>query len=201
MSGYFVNRHKSFTDRSEAVLTAYDRADAELSDRIGQAAAAATATSPAGQRVVLAALRSQIADAHQVLNGTLQQADELSDRTTPIDYPSDDETVKALDDYTDDGSGMDPDRKHYDDLPGQGPVPPFMPNPYDTPNCTGGEVLGIQGDVFVSGLQPGGALTAAPTGLGVLLMPFELRDFWNSITGAKERPTTIAWVSDEPRRH
>jgi hypothetical protein len=80
---------------------------------------------------------------------------------------------------------MDPDRKHFDNLPGQGPVPPFMPSPYDTPNCTEGEVLGIQGNVFVSGLL-GAALTATPTGLGALLLPFEVRDFWNDLNGAKD---------------
>lgn len=107
-SGALRDSHQQFAGRSAARLggaastdSAFDsqltRADAisragiaRLDDIVAQnratAAAAASATSPAAERPVIAALRNQIAQAHSVLENIQQQAAGLTGETRALGY-------------------------------------------------------------------------------------------------------------------
>lgn len=111
LSGALVTAHRGFANRSTAALAHASGADATLSTRAATAAvltragaarlealaresqatsrAAATVTSPAGQRAILAALKSQVDRASQVVEDTQRRAGELAGEVRMVDYPLD----------------------------------------------------------------------------------------------------------------
>lgn len=112
LSGALVDAHRSFVDRSAPSLGAGARNDARLQAHMMTAAtitqsgasrldaiaaatratshAAATVSTPTGERVILAALRSQLAGANDVLNTSQQQAAGLAGQVRNLRYPFDD---------------------------------------------------------------------------------------------------------------
>jgi hypothetical protein len=112
-SGVLITRHRAFATTSAATLSGASQTDASLythtahaatitqigAQRIdaiaaqtratAQAAAAPSAQSPAAQKVILTALRSQIAAARDVVNTTSTQASELAGQIRALTYPLD----------------------------------------------------------------------------------------------------------------
>jgi hypothetical protein len=111
MSGELISRHKTFAEEDAARLAGAAQTEAALQSHVTTAAtlthtgaqqldaiaaqtratsqAAASATTPAAERAVLTALRSQLAQAHHVVNTTTQQADGLSSQIRALKYPLD----------------------------------------------------------------------------------------------------------------
>jgi hypothetical protein len=109
LSGSAVSAHRDVADRSASALRQASSTDATLSTHVEDAAAltrsqaarldalaresqvtsqaAATVTTPAGQRAVLAALKSQVDRATRVVDETQQRARELSGHIQLLDYP------------------------------------------------------------------------------------------------------------------
>jgi hypothetical protein len=112
MSGALIARHKTFADQNAARLAGAAQTDAALQAHMTTAAtlthtgaqqldaiaaqtratsqAAATAATPAARRLVLIALRSQLAQAQDIVNATKQQAAALSSQIRARQYPLDD---------------------------------------------------------------------------------------------------------------
>jgi hypothetical protein len=112
-SGILITRHQLFATDSAATLSAASQTDASLhthtaaaasltqigAQRIdaiaaqtratAQAAAAPTALSPAAQKAILTALRSQVAAARDVVASTTTQASELAGEIRALQYPLD----------------------------------------------------------------------------------------------------------------
>jgi hypothetical protein len=108
LSGALFERHNDFADRQAHHLSTAGHTDTTLASRLASAAtlthngahqldtiveetrtltqAAAGARTPADQRMVLAALRSQVAAANTVLTTTRQQASALADSIRGLDY-------------------------------------------------------------------------------------------------------------------
>jgi hypothetical protein len=108
LSGELADRHREFVGGQIASLSAAARADTELDSQVSSAAlateagrraldaiaartraiarAAATAQTPAAQRAVLAALRSQVAQAGSAVNGTQQQAGQIAAGVRALGY-------------------------------------------------------------------------------------------------------------------
>jgi hypothetical protein len=111
LSGALIAEHKSFVDQSAGTLIPAARSDATLNAHLTTAAtltqtgaarlatiagqtqatshAAATVSTPAGERAILTALRSQLARASQVVNSTQQQAAGLAGQIRALQYPRD----------------------------------------------------------------------------------------------------------------
>jgi len=111
MSGALMARRKAFADQNAARLAGAAQTDAALQAQMTTAAtlthtgaqqldaiaaqtratsqAAATATTPAAQRLVLTALRSQLAQAQHIVNATKQQAAGLNSQIRALQYPLD----------------------------------------------------------------------------------------------------------------
>lgn len=111
LSGELESAHRGFAGRSTTELANAADADTTLSARATAAAeltrvgaarldalakesqatsrAVATVTTPAGQRAILAALKSQVDRASQVVDETQQRASELAGQVRMVDYPLD----------------------------------------------------------------------------------------------------------------
>jgi hypothetical protein len=125
LSGAMVAEHKSFVDQSASTFGVGARSDGALNADVTTAAtltqtgaahlaaiaaetqatarAAGAVPTPAGERVILTALRSQVARAGRVLNATQQQAAGLAGQIRALDYPHDSPTgngIQALDNDT-----------------------------------------------------------------------------------------------------
>jgi hypothetical protein len=109
-SGEVIDRHRGFVTTQSERLSNAGRTDTELEAQMGTAAmvtqagarqmdaiavqtraiaeAAATAQTPAAQRAVLAALRSQVAQAGRVVNCTEQRAGEIAAGVRALNYRS-----------------------------------------------------------------------------------------------------------------
>jgi hypothetical protein len=109
MSGAFIATHKAFVEQSAPKLSTAVQTDAALQTHASTAAtltragarrldmiaeqtqatsrAAATASSPAAQRAVLIALRSQLAQANDGVTTTKQQASALAGQVRALKYP------------------------------------------------------------------------------------------------------------------
>jgi hypothetical protein len=109
LSGNAVTEHRDATNRSAAVLRQAASTDATLSTHVQDAAAltrsgaarldalteesratsraAATVTTPAGQRAILTALKSQVDRTARVVDETRQRAGELTGQIRLLDYP------------------------------------------------------------------------------------------------------------------
>jgi hypothetical protein len=108
LSGALVDQHQIFVERSAGSLGSAGRTDAKLNTDLATAAAltqtgaarldaiaaqsratsqaAATVSTPAGQRAILAALRSQLAQVSGVVNSTQQQAGGLTGHIRAVNY-------------------------------------------------------------------------------------------------------------------
>jgi hypothetical protein len=69
---------------------------------------------------------------------------------------------------------------------GGGPIPPIMPNPYATPNCGAGKVIGLQGKVALGALEIYGSIVGATSIVGLVLLPFGVQGGWERIVHAKD---------------
>ena len=109
MSGGFIDAHKMFVDESAPKLSAAAQTDTALQAHTATAAtltqagarrldaiaaetratsqAAATVRTPAGERAILVALRSQLARANDVVTTTKQQAAGLAGQVRALKYP------------------------------------------------------------------------------------------------------------------
>jgi hypothetical protein len=109
MSGTFITTHKAFVDESAPKLSAASQTDTTLQAHTAAAAAltqagaqrldtiaaqtretsqaAATVSTPAGEKAVLVALRSQLARANDVVSTTKQQAAGLAGQVRSLKYP------------------------------------------------------------------------------------------------------------------
>ena len=109
LSGAFIATHKAFVEQSAPRLGAGAQTDADLQSHTVAAAtltqagarrldaiaaetratsqAAATASSPAAERAILVALRSQLARANDVVTTTKQQAAALAGQVRALKYP------------------------------------------------------------------------------------------------------------------
>lgn len=109
LSGEMVNTHRGFVGRAAGTLSQAAGTDTRLSAQAGAAAeitrsgalrltalaqesrataqAATTVKTPAGQRAILAALKSQVDRTHQVISETRQRAGELAADVGLLDYP------------------------------------------------------------------------------------------------------------------
>jgi hypothetical protein len=109
MSGAFITTHETFVDESAPKLSAAAQTDIALQahttaaatltqagarrlDAIGAdtratSKAAATVSTPAGERAILVALRSQLARANDVVTTTKQQAAGLAGQVRALKYP------------------------------------------------------------------------------------------------------------------
>jgi hypothetical protein len=54
------------------------------------------------------------------------------------------------------------------------PIPPIMPNPYNTPNCSAGKIVKLQGKVAIGALEIQAAIAAATADIGLHLTPHHL---------------------------
>lgn len=110
LSGDLVGRHREFVGEATRVLTSDGQTDTALHERLATAAAltqaggrhldaiaartrtitqaAATARTPAEQRAVLQALRTQVSQASSVVTSTQQQASALAGQIRALDYRS-----------------------------------------------------------------------------------------------------------------
>jgi hypothetical protein len=109
MSGEFIATHKAFVEQSAPKLTAAAQTDAALQAHTAAAAtltqagarrldaiaaetratsqAATTVSTPAGERAILVALRSQLTRANDVVTTTKQQAAALAGQVRALKYP------------------------------------------------------------------------------------------------------------------
>jgi Domain of unknown function (DUF4226) len=109
LSGALITEHKSFADQSAHTLTAAARSDATLNTHLTTAAtltrtgaarlaaiaaetratsrSAAAVTTPAGQRTILAALQSQLAQASEVVSTAEHQVADLAGQIRALQYP------------------------------------------------------------------------------------------------------------------
>jgi hypothetical protein len=78
------------------------------------------------------------------------------------------------------------DFKRDTDPGGGGPIPPMLPNPYNTPNCDPGKILKLQGNVAIGALEIQGAIAALTSIVGAVLFPFGIKGGWDRIVGAKD---------------
>jgi hypothetical protein len=69
---------------------------------------------------------------------------------------------------------------------GGGPISPIMPNPYATPNCGAGKVIGLQGKVALGALEIYGSIVGATSIVGLVLLPFGVQGGWERIVHAKD---------------
>jgi hypothetical protein len=110
MSGAVVTQHGQFAIRGAVALKAADRTDAILHANLTTATtiartgarfldtiavrtnelshAGATATFPAAQRIIMSALRAQLAEASRLVDSVRQQGDELANRVRGLHYES-----------------------------------------------------------------------------------------------------------------
>jgi hypothetical protein len=110
LSGHLVDRHQDFVGEATRELTSDGHTDTALNQRLTAAAtvtqagarqldaiaaqtrtiaqAAATAGTPAAQRAVLQALRTQVSEANSVVTSTRQQARALAGEIRALDYRS-----------------------------------------------------------------------------------------------------------------
>jgi hypothetical protein len=111
LSGHLVATHRDFANRSAGALVATADTDARLGSHVATAAhltrsgaarlaalateseatsrAAADVTTPAGERVILAALKSQVSRTAQIVDDTHRQLTELTGHVQALDYPRD----------------------------------------------------------------------------------------------------------------
>jgi hypothetical protein len=108
-SGVLIKRHTAFADKNAVALSGAGHTDAALDAHAARAAtltqtgaqrldaiaaqtrattqAATTARTPAAQRVILTAVRSQVAQAQNVVNTTTTQASGLAGQVRALKYP------------------------------------------------------------------------------------------------------------------